>query len=153
MKHRNLLFPVVVFAALAGHYLSPPPASAPDQVPLAAPPPALADEVAPIRKLLAGQRADARRLAAFYRQMADVVRRDTTVVTSTGALRTGHRTAGKLMFEQTGIDGRYARLPTRIDQALAKALGLDDVPLTKQKRAAAVTTFEAIAWAAQAAGQ
>lgn len=94
--------------------------------------------------------ADARILTAFYRDFADLVDRDRDVIATTGQLRETHIRAGKLMFQQTGIAGRYPGLAEELDAVFASALGLENVQLDDAKRQAGVDACLSIALAANA---
>lgn len=88
-------------------------------------------------------------LSAFYAAFADVLERDHEIVQTTGQLRTAYMRAGRLAFQQTGTKGRHPLLADEIDAILAESLGLDDVPLTEERREKAVACFRAIAQALQ----
>jgi hypothetical protein len=118
-----------------------------DNPPTPAPTAELQQRVAPIQTILADHPEDAGRLAAFYRQLADVVQRDTNVITTTSALRSGHIRAGKLMFQQTGIAGKHPGLAEAIDQVLLQTLGPNNAPLDPAGRQQAVAALQAISWA------
>jgi len=90
---------------------------------------------------------DSKELAKFYLDMASVIGRDTSVVKTTEHIRTLNINAGKLMFQQSGIQGRYANLNTTVDNVITQSLGgLENVALTVDKRNSVVKAFEALAW-------
>jgi hypothetical protein len=90
------------------------------------------------------EEADRADLQSFYYDFADVVRRDTDLIETTADLRNTHVKAGKLMFQRTGIDGKYAGLPEIIDGILADTLTLEVKPLNN---AEAASVLNAISWA------
>lgn len=109
---------------------------------------ALAEAVAPVATLLRGRTEDGSKLAAFYSAVADVIARDHgKLLQTTAELRELHRRAGLLMFQQTGIEGKYPGLAEAIDKVLADQIGLENVSLDDKRRTAAVDAFRAIAWA------
>jgi hypothetical protein len=93
-------------------------------------------------------------LTEFYHDFADVVRRDGAVVNSTikdtAIFRETYTNAGKLMFQKTGMQGKYPALAPAIDKILASELGLDIGPLNHAEIAA---LLEAVAWAFSQGGQ
>lgn len=103
--------------------------------------------VAPVAAIIQGHNEDGVKLAHFYLAFADVIRRDTGIVTMTRSVRQANVKAGGLMFQETGIKKKYLGLPEAINDAVAVYLGLEDVPLTVQKRQDAVDVFMAVAWA------
>lgn len=108
--------------------------------------------VKPIADLFVGDKAtikkDSANLSAFYMDMAETIERDraTQVIKTTDNVRQTNISAGKLMFQNTGIKGRYPGLGEAIDKALAAKLGLDIVDLTDAKRTEVVNMFKALAW-------
>ena len=117
--------------------------------------------VTPIASLVAGETADADRaaLSEYYAAFADVVSRDgkTRIIATTGLLRTANERAGQLMFQQTGLQGRYAGIVDAIARAWGNHLGIAAtkdgattyrvVDLDDAKRAKAVEFYAALAWA------
>lgn len=106
--------------------------------------------VLPIKAKMVGQdvKKDSAELANFYNDMADVIERDMiqNKISTTGAIRTLNINAGTLMFEKTGIKGKYVGLGDTIDNALVQVLTLEDVPLSSIKRQDAINIFRALAW-------
>jgi len=94
---------------------------------------------------------DIANLKQFYTDMADTVEKDSTskIIKTTEHVRQTHINAGKLMFAQTGIKGKYTGLADAINSALATKLGLEIVELSDSKRADAVNVFRGIAWVMQ----
>lgn len=82
-------------------------------------------------------------LSAFYRDFADVLSRDSSVVTTTGQFYVAHPKSLTLLLQQTGYP-RYAGLDQAIDARLQAAIKLDDAPLTGDKRAALVACLTQI---------
>lgn len=137
---------LIAWGLLAGRAaVQPHPAPAPNR-----PSDAMVSAVAPVTTLLKGQTEDGRKLAAFYSAVADVIARDQgKVVQTTAQLREVNRRAGLLMFQKTGIEGKYPGLAEAIDKVLADRIGLDSVPLDAAKQTTAIETFQALAWACQ----
>jgi len=109
----------------------------------------LVASVAPIQTILAGQKEDGRKIAAFYLSLANTIARDQSKIIQTAAdLREINRRAGLLMFQQTNIKGKYPTLTPAIEKVLADQVGLENTPLDDVRRAKAVEAFRAIAWAA-----
>jgi hypothetical protein len=109
---------------------------------------ALVAAVGPVVAILKDHPEDGRNLAAFYEAIADVIARDQGKVVQTVAqVRELNRRAGLLMFQKTGIEGKYPGLATAIDKVLEDRIGLDDVPVDAAKRAAAIEAFKALSWA------
>lgn len=86
-------------------------------------------------------------LAVFYRDFADVVRRDaeSKIIRTTGDLREAHSRAGRLAFQKTGMQEKTPGLGDKIDSVLAKGIGLPNVALTPPLRERAVAVFDALA--------
>ncbi len=114
--------------------------------------------VKPITPLITGKDAsvikrDSIELAKFYLDFADVLERDENIIKTTGHILKLNQNAGQLMFQKTGMKGKYDNLPSAIDTAFAEALTLEDVSLTASKRDKAVKVSKAIAWACLEAGK
>ena len=89
--------------------------------------------------------SDLLNLTEFYHDFADVVRRDNgSTIATTAILRATYMSAGKLMFQQTDMTGKYVGLSTIIDNIIATQIGLDIVPLNVPLTA---DTLDAVAWA------
>jgi hypothetical protein len=115
---------------------------------------ALVTAVQPVAAILKGHGDDGGRLSAFYLAEADVVARDQgKVIATTAQLRELNRRSGLLMFQRTGIEGKYPGLAEAIDQVLADRVGLDNVVFDAGKQKAAVETLKALAWACAGGGQ
>lgn len=108
--------------------------------------------VQPLMTLFIGDKVqikkDASSMAYFYSDIADTISRDSTtkLLKTTEQIRQLNITAGTLMFQQTGVKGRYPGLGTEIDKVLATSIGLDIVDITDTKRIDIVNAFKAIAW-------
>jgi len=107
------------------------------------------DVVANITPLITGANAkvDSVELAKFYMDMADILGRDVKIIKTTEDILKLNKNAGQLMFQQTGIKGRYANLNSEINSAMVKVLTLNNIPLDDPLRFKAVKVVEAIAWA------
>lgn len=86
-------------------------------------------------------------LAQFYADFADLVARDSDVLKNTGHIREAHIRSGKLMFQGTGIKGKYPALAEKIDSAIQTAIGVENVNLTPELRARTVQVLKALSWA------
>ena len=92
---------------------------------------------------------DAVDAAQFYVDFADVIERDADVIKTTGTIREGFVRAEKLMLQRTELVGKYPGFGEAKDKVLEDQLGLEDVQLSEEARAAAVNIFRAIAWSIQ----
>ncbi len=111
---------------------------------------ALVATVGPVVTILKNHPEDGRNLATFYAAVADVLARDQgRIIQTTSQLREIHRRAGLLMFQKTGIDGKYPGLAEAIDKVLADRIGLDNVALDAAKQTAAIEAFRTLVWACQ----
>lgn len=88
--------------------------------------------------------SDRATLAQFYKEFADVVRRDSTVLTGTGQLRTAHANSAKLLLQGTSYQ-KYPGLDQAISDMLKASIGLEDTAVDAAKRAVIVSTLESIA--------
>ncbi len=87
-------------------------------------------------------------VAAFYGQFAMVVAGDKAVLTNTGQFREGHRRAAMLMLKGGPLAGKYPDADGAISTAIAKYIGLDNVPIDSAERQRIVDVLNAVAWAA-----
>lgn len=84
-------------------------------------------------------------LTEFYLDFADIVRRDSSLVIKTTVIfRNTYMNAGGLMFQQTGMQGKYDGMAEIVDSIITSQLGLDIVPFDAQKTA---EVLNAVAWA------
>lgn len=88
-------------------------------------------------------------LAEFYRDFADVLKRDDSVVRNTNDIREAHSRSLKLAFQKTDVQTSHPGLGVKLDAAAAKALTLQNRALTPELRARAVAIYEAISVAVQ----
>jgi len=139
---------IAVHKIVNGEEPSPNPNPIPDLV-ITEPDEPYKSYVTPIIPLIKGEHAldDGYALARFFLDFSDVVGRDSSILKTTNDLRELNIKAGKLMFQKTGIDGRYAGLSDAIDKAFEKALTLQNVDLDDEKRQKAVKIAHAIGWA------
>ena len=103
----------------------------------------------PIAEALEGDSAKLRAIGDFYRQFADVMRRDGedgSQVTTLSVFRTAHSRALRAAFRKTGIeDGE--QVGKHIDAVFEEALGGNrDTDVTPEVRAKIIEAMEAIAW-------
>jgi len=110
--------------------------------------------LAPVSAKLAGHPDEARQLAAFYREAAETIRRDShgaKVVRTTAQLRTFCERAVTLRFQ-----GAFAKVPGLSDAihgsdgVLAKLLTLE---VTDLDHAKAADALDAVAWACREAAR
>lgn len=87
---------------------------------------------------------DAKMLSAFYLELADVIKKDDSVVNSTGEFRNFNMMAGMLHFN-TSLKDKYDTLGEDIDMAIVETIGKQSVSL-EDKREELVSVLEAIAW-------
>jgi len=90
---------------------------------------------------------DAIKLARFWLDMQDIITRNTELIDTTERIRELNVKAGKAAFANTPLQGKYPKLGKAMDDVLVKALGLEKVKLTPEKRMAASNACNAIAWA------
>jgi hypothetical protein len=95
--------------------------------------------------LKSASKQDKARVRAYYASLADVVKRDDSIITTVGKFRTTNANALDLAFKGTDLPGKYAGLDVAIEDVLVKAIGKDDVALTADKRAALVKALEEVA--------
>lgn len=100
----------------------------------------------PVAKCLKdASKQDKARVAAYYSALADVVKRDASVITTTGLFRSVHANSLDLAFKGTDLPGKYKGLDVAIDEKLKAAIGLENVGLVDEKRAALVAALEGVA--------
>lgn len=99
--------------------------------------------------LQSASKTDRARVRAYYAAMADVIHRDTKIVTTVGKWRQANADALDLAFKGTDLPGKYQGLDAAIDEVLVKAIGSDDVALSPDRRAALVAALEEVADAAR----
>ncbi len=117
-----------------------------DVEPAAAPSAELQALVAPVTAALDAKGGPT--VAAFYRQFAESVGRDKSILTNTGQFREFHRRAAMLMFKDGPLAGKYPDVDTAISKAIADHIGLDNVPIDSDKRKQIVDVLNDISWAA-----
>lgn len=139
----SLLYPAVL-VVLCGCPVRPDPVPGPEPEPTPVVIPEPGPSVPDFAKSV--EYVNDKRIAEFYSDFADVIKRDNGIVTTTGQFRTAYTRAGALMFQETDTKGKYPNLATEIDAILAARLGLDDVQFD---RAVLVETLEGIGKACQ----
>jgi len=112
-------------------------------------------KVIPITTLLNGPDAkkDSIELAKFYLDFANIIMRDKEIITHVRHIREANVSAGNLMFQQTGMQGKYPGLSEMLNNIVKEVLGLEDKELTNTTRQYAQDTFKAIAWACLESGK
>lgn len=145
---------LIALAAVAFVLFYQPAVVPPDVSPIPAPDTSTQAIVQPIITVLAGHKAEAAELAAFYHTAADVVRRDgagNKIISTTAQLRVFLERAVTLRFQ--GIFSKVPNLSEAIhgpSGALSQLLGLEVAELDHAKAAAAL---DAVAWACQEASR
>lgn len=84
-------------------------------------------------------------LSGFYADFADVLKRDTATVTTTGAFRAWHIKAVDLLNQQTNRYGKYPALRQAVSDRIVAAIGLNDGAMDAATRAKLVDTLAGIA--------
>jgi len=110
-----------------------------------APPMELQLLVAPLAEIITDDK-DAAKAAKFFRDFADVLSRDDSILKTTEDVREGYIRAETLMLQRTELVGKYPGFGAAKDKILAEAVGLERVPLSPEKRSKAVAVFNAMAW-------
>lgn len=103
--------------------------------------------VGPVKALTAGKPDAGRALAPFYRAAADVVRRDSSEIGSTGAFRSAKIRADVLYLQKTPLVGSLPGVGAAVDKVLIDAVGLEDRPLDPATRTKLADALDAISWA------
>ena len=111
------------------------------------PAPELQSLVAPVRTLAVAKPDAAKALAPYWSAGADVLRRDASIVTTTGQARQAKVDADALYLQRTPLVGSLPGLSAATDTVLAQSVGLEDKPLDAVTRARLADTFDAISWA------
>ncbi len=104
------------------------------------------DLVKPISELNI-EKQDSELISLFYLELADVIDKDDTIISSTGQFRNLNIYAGLLHFNTTLRD-KYKNLGESIDSAIVNAIGKSDVVMDEEKRQDLVDIINAIAWSA-----
>lgn len=86
-------------------------------------------------------------LSNLYADIANVIERDSEIIKTTESIRTANSRCGKLMFQGTGMQGKYVGLAEKVDTAIAGAIGKENVTLTPELRTKAIEVFKALSWA------
>lgn len=132
------------------------PTTTPTEVPAVAgkPSPEMQAMVQPVVALRVKNTEAADKMAVFFRGAADVVRRDDSVIKTTGQFRTAKMNADLLYAQKTPIVGTLGSGPV-VDAAIIQAISLEDAPLDvvrngvkdSSKRMRLADMLDAIAWA------
>jgi hypothetical protein len=105
------------------------------------------DAVTPVQSILAKADAeDKLNLARLWREDAQIIQGDDSVIQTTADVRRANGIAGKLMTLH--LKGKYAGLAAAVDNAFAKVVGMDAKPLDSQTRQDVVSVFNGLSWAA-----
>lgn len=124
-----------------------PPASKADASATPTPAADLQGLVGPIKALAAAKPDAALKLAGYYSAGADVIRRDSQLIATTGAVRSAKINADALYLQRSPEVGSLPGIGAAVDTVLTQSVGLEDKPLDTVTRARLADTFAAIAWA------
>jgi ABC-type amino acid transport substrate-binding protein len=91
---------------------------------------------------------DRHRVSAFYAALADVVERSTHINT-VSLFRIVHAASLDEAFRGTDLKGKYIGLDVAVNDMLVKAIGLENVSLTADRRAALVAALREVSNAAR----
>ena len=140
---------VIVIALLLPRNNTPVPTPVPTPIPVT---PDLQAAVASIQTLAKQSPSAAKQVGFLYRDIANVLLRDsgnsnTIVIKTTGQLREGIRISEQLFAQKTNLPSQLPELSPMINQVFDNQLTLKDQALTSDLRQKAVNTANAIAWA------
>jgi hypothetical protein len=96
--------------------------------------------------------AKAQQLGPFYEALADVVSRDSSIITSTGVFRTGHNRALRLAFAETEVAGE-PRVGDLVDRVFFAAMGKDDKAIDAAAKADLLEAINAVIQACEEASK
>ena len=96
--------------------------------------------------------AKAKQLGRFYEALADVVARDSSIITSTGVFRTGHNRALRLAFAGTEVAGE-PRVGDLVDRVFFAAMGKDDKAIDAAAKADLLEAINAVIQACKEASK
>ena len=121
-----------------------------DALNLPAPSDALKPKASDVIKALSidsDRKADGKRLASLYNDMATLVALDgdDEVIKNTKEIRQANTLVGLMLH--LNIKGKYPDLPKSAQALVVEAIGDDEVLLNNDLRAKAVEAFKALAWA------
>ena len=88
---------------------------------------------------------DARLVSAYFTELADVVKNDSTVLKSTESFANFNMMSGILHFDTSFAD-KYEDLGESVEYAVQNSIGLENEQLTDSKRKDLVEILQAIAW-------
>lgn len=94
-------------------------------------------------KALVADTDDRAYLVGFYRDFADVLKRDSRAITASG-FRDWHAKAAELMNQGTNRLGKYPALRIAVSERITAAIGLEDGTLDAAKRAKLVDALAGI---------
>lgn len=117
---------------------------------LSKPSPDLLDQANSVIKALsidADRKIDGKRLASLYNDIATLISLDgkDEIIKTTEDIRQANRLSGLML--KLDIKGKYPDLPEANEAVVKAAIGDDQVLLTQDLRAKAVSCFRALAWA------
>ena len=88
---------------------------------------------------------DARLVSAYFTELADVVKNDSTVLKSTENFANFNMMSGILHFD-TSFTDKYEDLGESVEYAVQNSIGLENEQLTDSKRKDLIEILQAIAW-------
>jgi hypothetical protein len=88
---------------------------------------------------------DAKLVSAYFIELADVVRNDSSVLKSTESFANFNLMSGILHFDSSFAD-KYEDLGESVEYAVQNSIGLENEQLTDSKRKELADILEAIAW-------
>ena len=88
---------------------------------------------------------DAKLVSAYFTELADVVRNDSSVLKSTESFANFNLMSGILHFDSSFAD-KYEDLGESVEYAVQNSIGLENEQLTDSKRKDLADILEAIAW-------
>ena len=88
---------------------------------------------------------DARLVSAYFTELANVVKNDSTVLKSTENFANFNMMSGILHFDTSFAD-KYEDLGESVEYAVQNSIGLENEQLTDSKRKDLVEILQAIAW-------
>jgi len=142
-----LMILIAVIAYRAAGINKPDDPNVPPPVDPSVPSVELQTAVAPIKQLAATNHETAEKMAALYEDVADVLVRDATVITTTGQIRRAISRAETLFAQRTSMVSGLPGFSAAFNAVMASQLGLEDTSLDAAKRQKAVDVLIAVAWA------
>ena len=107
----------------------------------------LSNKVAQVLKDNNASKSDCVRLSGLYGDLATLISLDEKdeVLKTTEEVRQANRIAGLML--KMNLNDKYPNLASTMNSLVVKTMGDDNVPLNKELRAKAVSSFKALSWA------